>query len=86
MTVGRRLWLRNPPNGSDAAAAAPEQRPATARAPKVPGVRALPTEGSHPVMQRSLDRIYATHVGSLARPPALLDLMKAAAATARLWP
>jgi len=30
-------------------------------------------------MQRSLDRIYTTHVGSLARPPALLDLMRAAA-------
>ena len=30
-------------------------------------------------MQRSLDRIYTTHVGSLARPPALLDLMQAAA-------
>jgi 5-methyltetrahydropteroyltriglutamate--homocysteine methyltransferase len=29
-------------------------------------------------MQRSPDRIYTTHVGSLARPPALLDLMKAA--------
>ena len=31
-------------------------------------------------MQRSADRIYTTHVGSLARPPALLDLMRAAAA------
>jgi len=31
-------------------------------------------------MQRSTDRICTTHVGSLARPPALLDLMKAAAA------
>ena len=31
-------------------------------------------------MQRSTDRIRTTHVGSLARPPALLDLMKAAAA------
>ena len=31
-------------------------------------------------MQRSTDRIYTTHVGSLARPPALLDLMRAAAA------
>ena len=30
-------------------------------------------------MQRSVDRIYTTHVGSLARPPALLDLMRAAA-------
>jgi hypothetical protein len=30
-------------------------------------------------MQRSLDRIYTTHVGSLARPPALLDLMRAGA-------
>ena len=30
-------------------------------------------------MRRSTDRIYTTHVGSLARPPALLDLMKAAA-------
>ncbi|HEX6525214.1 MAG TPA: cobalamin-independent methionine synthase II family protein [Streptosporangiaceae bacterium] len=30
-------------------------------------------------MQRSIDRIYTTHVGSLPRPPALLDLMKAAA-------
>ena len=30
-------------------------------------------------MQRSTDRIYTTHVGSLARPPVLLDLMKAAA-------
>jgi hypothetical protein len=32
------------------------------------------------VMQRSTDRIRTTHVGSLARPPALLDLMRAAAA------
>jgi len=31
-------------------------------------------------MQRSTDRIYTTHVGSLARPAALLDLMKASAA------
>jgi 5-methyltetrahydropteroyltriglutamate--homocysteine methyltransferase len=31
-------------------------------------------------MQRSTDRIYTTHVGSLARPVALLDLMRAAAA------
>jgi 5-methyltetrahydropteroyltriglutamate--homocysteine methyltransferase len=31
-------------------------------------------------MQRSTDRMYTTHVGSLARPPALLDLMRAAAA------
>ena len=31
-------------------------------------------------MQRSTDRIYTTHVGSLARPAALLDLMRAAAA------
>ena len=31
-------------------------------------------------MQRSTDRIRTTHVGSLARPPALLDLMRAAAA------
>ena len=31
-------------------------------------------------MQRSTDRIFTTHVGSLARPPALLDLMRAAAA------
>ncbi|MGD0703189.1 MAG: cobalamin-independent methionine synthase II family protein [Trebonia sp.] len=30
-------------------------------------------------MQRSTDRIYTTHVGSLARPAGLLDLMKAAA-------
>ena len=30
-------------------------------------------------MRRSLDRICTTHVGSLARPPALLDLMRAAA-------
>jgi 5-methyltetrahydropteroyltriglutamate--homocysteine methyltransferase len=30
-------------------------------------------------MQRSIDRIYTTHVGSLARPPALLGLMRAAA-------
>jgi 5-methyltetrahydropteroyltriglutamate--homocysteine methyltransferase len=30
-------------------------------------------------MQRSTDRIRTTHVGSLARPPALLDLMRAAA-------
>jgi 5-methyltetrahydropteroyltriglutamate--homocysteine methyltransferase len=29
-------------------------------------------------MQRSTDRIYTTHVGSLARPSALLDLMRAA--------
>src|SRR6185437_15755332 len=32
------------------------------------------------LMQRSTDRIRTTHVGSLARPPALLDLMKAEAA------
>jgi 5-methyltetrahydropteroyltriglutamate--homocysteine methyltransferase len=31
-------------------------------------------------MQRSTDRIYTTHVGSLARPQALLDLMRALAA------
>ncbi|WP_300612419.1 cobalamin-independent methionine synthase II family protein [Trebonia sp.] len=31
-------------------------------------------------MQRSVDRIYTTHVGSLARPVALLDLMRASAA------
>lgn len=31
-------------------------------------------------MQRSTDRIYTTHVGSLARPEALLDLMRASAA------
>ena len=31
-------------------------------------------------MQRSTDRIYTTHVGSLARPTALLDLMRAAGA------
>jgi 5-methyltetrahydropteroyltriglutamate--homocysteine methyltransferase len=31
-------------------------------------------------MQYSTDRIYTTHVGSLARPSALLDLMRAAAA------
>ena len=31
-------------------------------------------------MQQSTDRIRTTHVGSLARPPALLDLMKAEAA------
>jgi 5-methyltetrahydropteroyltriglutamate--homocysteine methyltransferase len=31
-------------------------------------------------MQRSTDRIYTTHVGSLARPAALLGLMQAAAA------
>jgi 5-methyltetrahydropteroyltriglutamate--homocysteine methyltransferase len=31
-------------------------------------------------MQRSIDRIYTTHVGSLARPPWLLDLMRASAA------
>jgi hypothetical protein len=31
------------------------------------------------VMQRGTDRIYTTHVGSLARPTALLDLMKAPA-------
>jgi 5-methyltetrahydropteroyltriglutamate--homocysteine methyltransferase len=31
-------------------------------------------------VQRSTDRIRTTHVGSLARPPAPLDLMKAAAA------
>ena len=30
-------------------------------------------------MQRSTDRLYTTHVGSLARPSALLDLMRAAA-------
>jgi 5-methyltetrahydropteroyltriglutamate--homocysteine methyltransferase len=30
-------------------------------------------------MQRSVDRIYTTHVGSLPRPSALLDLMRAAA-------
>jgi 5-methyltetrahydropteroyltriglutamate--homocysteine methyltransferase len=31
-------------------------------------------------MRRSTDRIYTTHVGSLARPVALLDLMRASAA------
>jgi 5-methyltetrahydropteroyltriglutamate--homocysteine methyltransferase len=31
-------------------------------------------------MQRSTDRMYTTHVGSLARPAALLDLMQAAGA------
>jgi 5-methyltetrahydropteroyltriglutamate--homocysteine methyltransferase len=31
-------------------------------------------------MQRSTGRIHTTHVGSLARPPALLDLMRASAA------
>ena len=39
-------------------------------------------------MLRSTDRIRTTHVGSLARPPALLDLMRAEGAriaTARLW-
>ena len=30
-------------------------------------------------MQRSTERIYTTHVGSLPRPAALLDLMKAGA-------
>jgi 5-methyltetrahydropteroyltriglutamate--homocysteine methyltransferase len=30
-------------------------------------------------MQHSTNRIRSTHVGSLARPPELLDLMKAAA-------
>ena len=30
-------------------------------------------------MLRSTDRIRTTHVGSLARPPELLDLMQAAA-------
>jgi len=30
-------------------------------------------------MQRSINRIHATHVGSLARPPELLDLLKARA-------
>ncbi len=30
-------------------------------------------------MQRSTDRIYTTHVGSLARPRELLDLMQAEA-------
>src|SRR5215469_8342396 len=30
-------------------------------------------------MQRSTDRIYTTHVGSLARPEGLLDLMRASA-------
>jgi methionine synthase II (cobalamin-independent) len=43
-------------------------------------------------MLRSTDRIRTTHVGSLARPPELLDMMRAEAltegarlATARLW-
>jgi 5-methyltetrahydropteroyltriglutamate--homocysteine methyltransferase len=31
------------------------------------------------VVKRSVDRICTTHVGSLARPPVLLDLMRAAA-------
>jgi 5-methyltetrahydropteroyltriglutamate--homocysteine methyltransferase len=31
-------------------------------------------------MRRSIDRIYTTHVGSLARPAALLDLLRASAA------
>src|SRR5215472_14911967 len=38
------------------------------------------TSSSLAAMQRSTDRIYTTHVGSLARPPALLGLMRAAAA------
>ena len=37
-------------------------------------------------MQRSTDRIGTTHVGSLARPPALLDLMKTAAAGRQVDP
>jgi 5-methyltetrahydropteroyltriglutamate--homocysteine methyltransferase len=37
-------------------------------------------------MQRSVDRIYTTHVGSLARPAALLDLMRASAAGQRVDP
>ncbi len=37
-------------------------------------------------MQRSTDCIRTTHVGSLARPPALLDLMKAAAAGQQVDP
>jgi 5-methyltetrahydropteroyltriglutamate--homocysteine methyltransferase len=37
-------------------------------------------------MQRSTDRIRTMHVGSLARPPALLDLMRAAAAGAPVDP
>ena len=37
-------------------------------------------------MQRSTDRIRTTHVGSLARPPVLLDLMKAAAAGQQVDP
>ena len=37
-------------------------------------------------MQRSTDRIRTTHVGSLARPSALLDLMKAAAAGQQVDP
>jgi hypothetical protein len=36
-------------------------------------------------MLRSTDRIRTTHVGSLARPPALLDLMRAAALLAANW-
>jgi hypothetical protein len=38
------------------------------------------TSSSLAAMQRSTDRIYTTHVGSLARPAVLLDLMRAAAA------
>ena len=38
------------------------------------------TSSSLAAMQRSTDRISTTHVGSLARPSALLDLMRAAAA------
>ncbi len=37
-------------------------------------------------MQRSTDRIRTPHVGSLARPPVLLDLMKAAAAGQQVDP
>jgi methionine synthase II (cobalamin-independent) len=38
-------------------------------------------------MRRSTDRIRTTHVGSLARPPALLEALAEGArrATARLW-
>src|SRR5215469_5319584 len=46
----------------------------------LPGVPASPGTRDDGGMQRSTDRIYTTHVGSLARPAELLDLMRARAA------
>ena len=58
-------------------------RPSSGRGPAASVTAAsdsTSTSSSLAAMQRSTDRMYTTHVGSLARPAALLDLMQAAAA------